>query len=124
MKPQKVYEFESTMHGRTRIDSVVSTSKKDARAKIGRQLAQATKIRFIRFYPLLDIEWTRVNSDVYGNPRYVCHWTTIPGAANYEEALKKCRAIGGRKFHNKQYGGGIVVQSYNIQGETIRISGM
>lgn len=32
----------------------------------------------------------------------------------YELALWKARKIGGKKFHNKQYGGGIVFQSYNI----------
>lgn len=33
----------------------------------------------------------------------------------YEKALKRAKKIGGRKFHNKQYGGGIVFQSYNIR---------
>lgn len=60
-------------------------------------------------------DFTRVNNDVNGNPRYVFHFLKL--ADNYEEALKLAKKIGGRKFHNKQYGGGIVVQSYNLQDE-------
>lgn len=78
------------------------------------------------------IEFTRVNNDINGNPRYVCHFLNlltieeknknfsdkndIFGISNkYAYALIKAKKIGGRKFHNKQYGGGIVFQSYNIE---------
>lgn len=83
------------------------------------------------------IDFTRVNNDVNGNPRYVCHFLTFikngdreqiqnDFAASlsrnpflftgfeYDLAMERARTIGGRKFHNKQYGGGIVFQSYNI----------
>lgn len=69
------------------------------------------------------IEFTRVNNDVNGNPRYVCHFLNLlteseleqlPTAEKYPAAIKKANKIGGRKYHNKQYGGGIVFQSYNI----------
>ena len=71
------------------------------------------------------IEFTRVNNDVNGNPRYVCHYLRFitpkdlenPNYVmgnDYELALKKAKSIGGKKYHNKQYGGGIVFQSYNI----------
>jgi hypothetical protein len=67
------------------------------------------------------IEWTRVNNDVNGNPRYVCHFLNFTTEADnldisgkYALALKRAKKLGGRKFHNKQYGGGIVFQSYNI----------
>lgn len=56
--------------------------------------------------------FTRINNDTNGNPRYVCHYLQI--ADTYERALFLARKIGGRKFHNKQYGGGIAFQSYNI----------
>jgi hypothetical protein len=59
--------------------------------------------------------FTRVNNDVNGNPRYVFHFLQL--ADNYEDALKLAKKIGGKKFHNKQYGGGIVIQSYNLQHE-------
>lgn len=54
---------------------------------------------------------TRIANDTNGNPRYVCHFLAV--ADTYSEALYKAKRIGGRKFHNKQYGGGIVFQSYN-----------
>ena len=74
------------------------------------------------------IEWTRVRSDVNGNPRYVCHFLNlntreeinqtgkdwIDVSTKYQIAVKRANKIGGRKFHNKQYGGGIVFQSYSL----------
>lgn len=74
------------------------------------------------------IEFTRVNNDTMGNPRYVCHFTDIVNEEDreiaknssdylgtlYSIAIKKANRIGGRKYHNKQYGGGIIFQSYNI----------
>jgi hypothetical protein len=81
------------------------------------------------------IEFTRVNNDVNGNPRYVCHFLALVNDADrakadklestvkphqfsishlYDIAVRKSHKIGGRKFHNKQYGGGIVFQSYSL----------
>ena len=75
-----------------------------------------------------DIEVTRVNSDINGNPRRVVHFLALSTEGDcqiakqgdveyiptlYKLALKRSRKIGGRKFHNKQYGGGIVFQSYD-----------
>ena len=77
------------------------------------------------------IEFTRVSNDINGSPRYVCHFLNLLSndeqneisakakpfnAINdmYNEALLKAKKIGGKKFHNKKYGGGIVFQSYNI----------
>ena len=82
------------------------------------------------------IEFTRVNNDVNGNPRYVCHFLSIVNETDrikaedlektakpfkfsishlYAIAVKKANKIGGKKYHNKQFGGGIVFQSYNIR---------
>lgn len=80
------------------------------------------------------IDFTRITNDINGNPRYVCHFSAFTTEADREQALKDQRAglnssfidamykvavtrahkLGGKKFHNKQYGGGIVFQSYNI----------
>jgi hypothetical protein len=70
-------------------------------------------------------DFTRVNNDVNGNPRYVCHFLDLDllGAFSgvgiserYQLALTLAKQQGGRKFHNKQYGGGIVFSYvYNIQ---------
>jgi hypothetical protein len=80
-----------------------------------------------------EIQFTRIDNDINGNPRYVCHFLhlltgeeigyhngneyqrgSLSHADRYNVALKRSRELGGRKFHNKQYVGGIVFQSYNI----------
>jgi hypothetical protein len=86
-----------------------------------------------------DYPATRINNDTNGNPRYVVHFPAfiteedrneinaeverlqslgqwaIPTSLLYVRALQRARRIGGRKFHNKQYGGGIVFQCYGQQ---------
>lgn len=64
------------------------------------------------------IEFTRIKNDINGNPRFVCHFLNFLKSdepANYELALNRSRQLGGRKFHNKQYGGGIAFQMYEGQ---------
>lgn len=67
-----------------------------------------------------EIEYIRVNSDVNGNPRFVCHFLNL--SDNYERAIKLANKLGGRKFHNKQYGGGLVFSSYNLENLTKQIN--
>lgn len=67
--------------------------------------------------------FTRIDNDVNGNPRYVCHYTRLSTpidrdadvSQRYTLALARARAIGGKKYHTKKYGGGIVFQSYSLQ---------
>ena len=75
-------------------------------------------------------DFTRINNDTYGNPRYVFHFLhlltkkereTTSLSNQYQIAIKRANKIGGRKFHNKQYGGGIVIQSYNLQNTINKI---
>ena len=75
------------------------------------------------------LSFTRIKNDVNGNPRYVVHFLSLNTREEldrtgeqwigvndkYEIALKRARSIGGRKFHNKQYGGGIVFQCYSLR---------
>lgn len=68
-------------------------------------------------------DFDRINNDTYGNPRYVCHYVHFIHPRDefngiegrYALALKRAKKLNGRKFHNKQYGGGIAFQSYNLQ---------
>jgi len=69
-------------------------------------------------------KFTRISNDINGNPRYVIHFleilndeerTSIPFNKKYQYAVKKANKIGGKKYDNKSYGGGIVFQSYNIE---------
>ena len=59
------------------------------------------------------IEWARVNNDINGNPRFVCHYLTLSN--DYERAIKIANSLGGRKYDNKQYRGGLVFSYYNSQ---------
>ena len=70
------------------------------------------------------MEITRINNDVNGNPRFVIHFLSILTSdenermkgdisGKYQYALKKASKLGGRKFHNKQFGGGIAFHCYN-----------
>lgn len=89
------------------------------------------------------IEFTRVKNDTMGNPRYVTHFLNFvssiemeqiredvrtfnaskatgdnyKSATNeaYEIAIKRAKKIGGKRYNTKEYGGGIVFQSYNIK---------
>lgn len=77
---------------------------------------------------MAQIEFKRIKNDVNGNPRYVCHflsldvhgWESNIGLPDrYAIACKLANTIGGRKYHNKSYGGGIVFQSYSLH-ETLK----
>lgn len=85
----------------------------------------------IRKYNIKQEHFTRINNDVNGNPRYVLHFSQLITdeererfnragydhgsiSARYAHAIKKANKIGGRKYHTKSYGGGIVFQSYNL----------
>lgn len=66
-----------------------------------------------------EIEVTRVNNCVNGNPRYVIHFLNV--ADTYSEALCIARQIGGQKYRAKSYGGGIVFSSYNVKNDLEKI---
>ena len=69
-----------------------------------------------------DVSVFRINNDVYGNPRYVVSWLSVPGAESYDEAVKIARdRIGGKKYRGKDFGGGIVFQSYNADDDIQRL---
>lgn len=59
------------------------------------------------------ISFTRVSSDVNGNPRYVFSWTNL--ANSYERAIEIGRYIGAKRYRGKDFGGGLVIQSFNLQ---------
>ncbi len=72
------------------------------------------------------IEFTRVNNDVYGNPRYVTHFFSLlkedeQTLSNYNLAVKRANKLGGKKYRGSDFGGGIVFQSYDLDGLRKRI---
>lgn len=71
-------------------------------------------------------DFTRVNNDVNGNPRYVLHFLKCEPEKfkplsllhRYSSVVALMKKIGGKKYHNRSYGGGIAFVSYNLK-ETI-----
>ena len=66
-------------------------------------------------------DFIKIKHDVNGNPRHVCHFlhldvhgyqSNIGLSERYAIAVALANTLGGKKFHNKQYGGGIVFQEY------------
>lgn len=75
-----------------------------------------------------EVEVTRINNDVNGNPRYVIGYRQIARmiesahkgdslSVGYDETVAFVRGSGFGRFHNKQYGGGLKFQSYNVQDD-------
>ena len=80
-------------------------------------------------YDISPSDFTRVDNDSNGNPRYALHYTRLITIDEYEQtkdegmagvdirydiAVRKANKLGGRRFHTKKYGGGIVFQSYSL----------
>ena len=78
------------------------------------------------------ITWTKIRHDVNGNPRFVCHFLNFVSDGDravaetmglgrvdylYNMALARARKLGGRRYHTKAYGGGIVFQCYAPSAE-------
>lgn len=57
--------------------------------------------------------------DMYGNPRYVIHYLAL-GLKDYE-STKRTRSAGLKKYKGKEFGGGFVFQSYNVQASMEKI---
>jgi hypothetical protein len=102
-----------TGEDKTGINQIVY-SKKSNSVFVGPQLNDKMKLTKENF--------TRINNDANGNPRYVTSFLNL--LSDYEKyslglsidgkynlALRKAKPLGGKKFSNKQYGGGIVFGS-------------
>jgi len=80
-------------------------------------------------------DFTRINNNTNGNPRYVIHFLRLLTAdekwntpmsidQKYTLALKKAKTLGGKKYSNKAYGGGIAFESYNIENLINRLNNL
>lgn len=75
------------------------------------------------------IEFTRVNNDFCGNPRYVIHFFSFLNEdeqtlSNYKLAVKRANKLGGRVYRGNDFGGGIVFQCYSPERLAQRITDM
>lgn len=77
---------------------------------------------------MTDIEITRLKSDINGNSRWAVHFTDLEPQGvrenlrghltlgqRYERVLRLARTVGGRRYHNKGFGGGVAFQAYEFQ---------
>ena len=56
----------------------------------------------------------KIKHDTNGNPRHVTSWLGY-GFATYAQAIQAANTLGGRKFHTKAFGGGLVFQAYDSE---------
>ena len=63
--------------------------------------------------------FTRVNNDSNGNPRYVVHYLSL-GLENFV-ATEATKAAGLKVYRGKDFGGGFVCQTYNLEDFIVRL---
>lgn len=77
------------------------------------------------------LRFTRTTNDSNGNPRYILHflqmdvhgWQSgLDLPQRYTLACKLANTIGGKRFHCRRYGGGIVFRSFNLDDLTRAIA--
>lgn len=83
--------------------------------------------------------FTKIRNSVNGSPRYVIHFLRLltkeeqddirakarpmqPVNDMYMEAVNKAKGLGGKRYRGKDYGGGIVFQTPNLQDLANRIN--
>ena len=76
----------------------------------------------------MNMQYKKIKNDIYGNPRYVIHFMKLLTqneldsfsgldkiSKAYALAIKKAKKLGGKAYHGKDFGGGIVFKSFNIE---------
>jgi hypothetical protein len=79
------------------------------------------------------LDFTPINNNYYGNPRYIVHFFTFLTDAErktygidtrgylFDLAVERSRKVGGKKYKGQIYGGGIVLSSYNLRDTSEKI---
>jgi len=67
----------------------------------------------------LGYDFFRVNNDYNGNPRYVIHFLAFD--SDYDTAKRLANSIGFSVYRGKNFGGGFVSQSYNLENTAEQI---
>ena len=68
---------------------------------------------------ILGYSFYSAKNDVNGNPRYVIHWLAF--GTDYDSAYMIAKPLGFSKYRGKDFGGGFVCQSYNLENTAQRI---
>lgn len=75
----------------------------------------------------------RINNDINGNPRFVVSFLDLLTVADtqgldidqkFNLALQKARKVGGKIYRGKDFGGGIVIQSFDILQTINKVNGL
>lgn len=74
-------------------------------------------------------DFTQVNRDSNGNPRYVIHFMEFlteeeKCVTNYNLACKRANKVGGKKYRGSDFGGGVVFQVYDLRFTCDKINKM
>lgn len=85
----------------------------------------------------MNIQYKKIKHDINGNPRYVIHFRELLTQNEFDSftgldkinqayklAIKKAKKIGGKAYRGKDFGGGIVFQSFNIESTIKDIKGV
>ena len=73
-----------------------------------------------------DNEFFRVTNSSNGNPRYVTHYLAFisdgdRGLGDYDRAKKRANELGFKVYRGREFGGGFVTESYNLENDIERI---
>lgn len=76
-----------------------------------------------------DDDFYRINNDINGNPRYLTHYLAFLNldelsgnvGKSYALAKKRAKKLGFKVYRGKDFGGGFVCQSYNLENDIERI---
>ena len=68
-----------------------------------------------------DVEYSKINHDTSGNPRYMVHYSYINN--DYAEALLISRKVGAVKSRSKYYSEYIILDTYSLGRDLKRIIG-
>ena len=76
----------------------------------------------------MNIQYKKIKHNINGNPRYVIHFRELLTQNEFNSftgldkinqayalAIKKAKKIGGKAYRGKDFGGGIVFQSFNVE---------
>jgi hypothetical protein len=71
-------------------------------------------------------EFFRVSNDSNGHPRYVTHYLAFLednelGVGDYDIAKKRAQKLGFKVYRGKDFGGGFVTSSFNLENDIERI---
>ena len=67
-------------------------------------------------------QFYKTSNDVNGNPRYVLHYLSL--SDSYTDAMIIGKKAFGKKFNNKQFGVGIVFQTYRLTDVCDRLNAL